>query len=420
MVEVRRAGEGQSFTAEVAHICHPCDLALLTVPDSRFFEGSEALEIGDLPALQQAIEIHGFPVGGSGLAITSGIVSRIAVDYYVHSLTRLLLVQVDAAVNSGNSGGPALSDGKLVGVAMQTLDDAENVGYIVPAPIIRHFLDDVEDGRVDGFPELGFWVQLLRSAALRARLGLERIEGGVLVTAVSTSGCAHGILEPGDVVLAFDGIPIDFGGSVALGDGIRVDATFLEQRAQVGEELEVTFLREGVEQKHKIGMKLPNPLIPVGDYDRGPSYRIYAGLVFQPLTLRYLETFDDPPSRLMFYYYNPTAGGHRLLVPDRGIPGRRQVIVLSRVLTTEFTRGYQDMEDEVVLAVDGTTVRDLRHLSELLEAASGKFVTIATESGELIALDREAVTAASGEILARYQIASDRSADLQVPASLGR
>ena len=75
--------------------------------------GSEALEIGELPALQQAVEIHGFPVGGSGLAITSGIVSRIAVDHYAHSLTRLLLVQVDAAVNSGNSGGPALSDGKV-------------------------------------------------------------------------------------------------------------------------------------------------------------------------------------------------------------------------------------------------------------------------------------------------------------------
>ncbi len=420
MVEVRRVGSGESYTAEVAHVCHPCDLALLTVPDSAFFEDSEALEIGELPALQQAVEIHGFPVGGSGLAITSGIVSRIAVDYYAHSLTRLLLVQVDAAVNSGNSGGPALSDGKVVGIAMQSLEDAENVGYIVPAPIIQHFLDDVEDGLFDGFPELEFWAQELQNPAHRAQLGLERVEGGILVTAVSTSGCAHGILEPGDVVLAIDGTAIDSGGSIAFGTGVRVDATALEQRAQVGEELEVTFLREGMKQNRKIRMKSPNPLVPVGDYDRGLSYRIHAGLVFQPLTLRYLDTFEDPPSQLMVYYHNPVAGGHRLLVPDRGIPGRRQVVVLSRVLTTELNRGYQKMEDQVVLSVDGTTVRDLRHLSELFDGASGESMTIMAEGGNVIVLDRAAVTAANGEILARYEVASDRSADLQVPARLDR
>ena len=49
-----------------------------------------------------------------------------------------------------------------------------------------------------------------------------------------------------------------------------------------------------------------------------------------------------------------------------GIPGRREIVVLARVLTTEFTRGYQDMEDQVVLSVGGVTVRDLRHLSDYI------------------------------------------------------
>lgn len=420
MVEVRRAGEGHRYTAEVAHVCHPCDLALLTVPDPAFFEGSEALEIGELPALQQAVEIHGFPMGGSGLSITSGIVSRIDVDYYAHSLRSHLLVQVDAAVNFGNSGGPAISDGKVVGIAMQSLTEAENVGYLAPAPIIRHFLDDVEDGRFDGFPELGFWFQNLENPAHRARLGLDGVEGGVLVTAVSTSGCADGVLQPGDVLLTIDGVAIDSGGSVALGDGIRVSSTAVEHRAQVGEEVEVGFLREGVEQKRKIRMGSPNPLVPMGAYDRDLPYRIYAGLLFQPLTSRYLYASEIPPPQLMLYDDNPVAGGYSLLVPDRGIPGRREIVVLTRVLTTEFTRGYQDMEDQVVLSVGGVTVRDLRHLSELLDDARGEFVEIVTEAGDLIVLDRAAVTAANSEILARYKIASDRSADLRVPARLDR
>lgn len=420
MVEVRRAGEGRRYTAEVAQVCHPCDLALLTVPHPAFFEGSEALEIGELPTLQQAVDIHGFPLGGSGLSITSGIVSRIDVDYYAHSLTRLLLVQVDAAVNSGNSGGPALSDGQIVGIAMQSLENAENVGYLVPAPIIRHFLDDVEDGRFDGFPELGFRFQTLENPAHRARLGLDEVEGGVLVTAVSTSGCADGVLEPGDVLLAIDGVAIDSGGSVGLGDGIRVSATAVQQRAQVGEMIEIGFLRQGVEQRREVRMRPPAPLVPTGDYDRDLPYRIYAGLLFQPLTSRYLYEFESPPPQLMLYQDNPAAGGHSLLVPDRGIPGRRQIVVLTRVLTTELTRGYQDMEDQVVLSVDGATVRDLGHLSELLDGARGDFLEIATEAGELVVLDRAAALAAGSGILARYRIASDRSPDLRAPARQDR
>ena len=40
--------------------------------------------------------------------------------------------QIDAAINAGNSGGPALQDGKVVGIAFQALGVAENIGYIIP------------------------------------------------------------------------------------------------------------------------------------------------------------------------------------------------------------------------------------------------------------------------------------------------
>ena len=43
--------------------------------------------------------------------------------------------QIDAAINSGNSGGPALQDDKVIGIAFETLDNAENIGYIIPVSI---------------------------------------------------------------------------------------------------------------------------------------------------------------------------------------------------------------------------------------------------------------------------------------------
>jgi S1-C subfamily serine protease len=54
--------------------------------------------------------------------VTEGVVSRIQFDYYSHSASRMLMVQVDAAMNSGNSGGPVVSDGKVVGISMQALN----------------------------------------------------------------------------------------------------------------------------------------------------------------------------------------------------------------------------------------------------------------------------------------------------------
>jgi S1-C subfamily serine protease len=61
-----------------------------------------------------------YPIGGDTVSVTSGVVSRIEVTAYAHGASELLGVQIDAAINSGNSGGPALnSEGQCVGVAFQ-------------------------------------------------------------------------------------------------------------------------------------------------------------------------------------------------------------------------------------------------------------------------------------------------------------
>lgn len=58
--------------------------------------------------------------------------------------------QIDAAINSGNSGGPAFNDkGQCVGIAFQSLkhEDVENIGYVIPTPVITHFITDYEKSR---------------------------------------------------------------------------------------------------------------------------------------------------------------------------------------------------------------------------------------------------------------------------------
>lgn len=64
------------------------------------------------------------------MSITKGIVSRVEVRKYSHSKAKLMTIQVDAAINSGNSGGPVFMENKVVGVAFQGHSYLENTGSV--------------------------------------------------------------------------------------------------------------------------------------------------------------------------------------------------------------------------------------------------------------------------------------------------
>ena len=68
--------------------------ALLTVSDDEFWEGVTPVEFGDLPALQDAVTVVGYPIGGDTISVTSGVVSRMEILSYVHGSTELLGLQV--------------------------------------------------------------------------------------------------------------------------------------------------------------------------------------------------------------------------------------------------------------------------------------------------------------------------------------
>ena len=97
-VKVKRRGDDSKFVAQVLSVGHECDIALLTVADEAFWEGIQPLTLGPLPALQEAVAVVGYPVGGDTISVTSGVVSRIEVTPYAHGATELLGIQIDAAI----------------------------------------------------------------------------------------------------------------------------------------------------------------------------------------------------------------------------------------------------------------------------------------------------------------------------------
>ena len=184
-IEIKRHGDTKKYEAEVEFISHQADLALLKLKDETFFEGTHSIEFNGLPKFEEEVAVYGFPVGGDSLSVSRGIVSRIEHKTYEHSGEIYLSIQIDAAINPGSSGGPAISDGKMVGVVMQQLTRSQSIGYVVPMEIVRHFLEDIADGEYDGFSHLGITTQTMENEALRDLYNMDNNTTGILIIDIS-------------------------------------------------------------------------------------------------------------------------------------------------------------------------------------------------------------------------------------------
>jgi V8-like Glu-specific endopeptidase len=114
VVKLKKRGDDKKYVARVLAIGVECDLALLTVDDASFFDDVLPARFGRLPSLQDSVTVVGYPIGGVAISVTSGVVSRIEVTAYSHGSSELLGLQIDAAINSGNSGGPAFQRARRV------------------------------------------------------------------------------------------------------------------------------------------------------------------------------------------------------------------------------------------------------------------------------------------------------------------
>jgi len=302
-VEVSRPGLQRTFGARVEHIDHASDLALLSVDDATFFDGVTALEMGGLPRTESAVTAYGYPIGGETVSATSGIVSRFGVDPYVHSDRSLLTMQIDAALNPGNSGGPVVAGGRIVAMAMQGIEDSDNIGYGIPAPVIARFLKDAADGDVGGAPQLGVYSLPLESDAMRDYLRLGATQTGSLVADVAFGSSAWGVLQRDDVIMAVDGIAVANDETVPLGNGTRVDYSNLITTRQVGDYVALTIWRAGAKRDVTVELRCYDQMVPVYSYPARCRYRIAGGIVFQPADEQLVKAMPESMPSLVLDFF---------------------------------------------------------------------------------------------------------------------
>ena len=374
-IELKKENIAKRYPARVAFIGHDCDLAILTIDDESFFDGTVPLELAEIPRVNSTVSTYGFPVGGNRISVTEGVVSRIETDTYVHSgADAHLVIQTDAAINPGNSGGPVMQNGKVVGVAFQGLLMAEGIGYLIPTTVIRHFLVDIEDGKYDGFGSLGVLLYPgLHSVSYKDYLKVPANEDGIVVVATIMHSSVESTLQPNDVITRIDNYNIDNDGMVRI-HGLRLHMSEVIETKHIGQPSELTFYRSGKLIKETSTVALNRPIFEQAhQYDRPPQYVCFAGLTFVPATRNFLETWGRDWRTGIPHYLRYLFVHSMQLNIDRQ---RKEYVVLAEIMPDEVNSYAGDFRSQPVESINGIAIWSLDDVYKAFKETVGDFYTI--------------------------------------------
>jgi hypothetical protein len=261
-----------------------------------------------------------------------------------------------------------IKDGKLAGMLL-AYSSKEQTASVLPAPVIKAFLADLDDGDYMGFPNLGISFAQTLDETFREFTGIADSEGGIFVREMAKDGSADkaGIKE-GDVILSMAGQPIDSRGNYTHPDYGKLSFSHLVRGgAKVGDKIKLDIIRD----KEPMTVEVELTRKPATDYlidpymfDRGPKYLIFGGLIFQELTLPYLQSWgEDWTTRAPFKLVHANANPHPLEEE-----GREKLVFLSNVLKTPSTLGYEGINSVIVTNVNGTFIKNIRDLAAAFAA----------------------------------------------------
>ena len=224
---------GKSYQASYVAGDPVSDLAVLKV-DGR---GLPAAEFGESDLLTVGDKVYaignplGYELWGT---MTDGIVSAVDRDVQVDGRT-MTLIQTNAALNSGNSGGPLINEyGQVVGLNVIKMSSSyfsiEGLGFAIPSATMDRVVDDLlASGETQLQPVLGLSVLLEATQLSETESGLEVVE--------VTEGLAadRAGVRVGDYVLAADGYPLE----------TSKDLLWVRRQKRIGDELTMTLWRDG-------------------------------------------------------------------------------------------------------------------------------------------------------------------------------
>lgn len=371
-IELELPDSGQKITAKVQAVDYEANLAVLApnspAKEKGFFSALKGMEVDTSARIGDALSV--WQTGRVGeLIVTPMRISKVMTQGYVVENAAFLVYEATGIIRSeANSFTlPIVKGGKLAALLLR-YDSKNQVATLLPAPIINHFLQDVADGKYDGFPSLGVEFQITLDEQFREYLGLKSDAPGVFINNVMKGGSADKAgVKKGDIMISINGSSIDSRGDYQDPQfGALSVSHIVRGRSFVGDDVEIRVIREGKEivLKSQLTRKnIEDYLVLPYLFDKGPKYVLSGGLLFQELTRSYLNSFG-----------NEQQGGPILRLqriantPDEfEKEGRKKIVFLSAILPTSSTQGYERMNGQVVEEVNGKKITEIADVATALK-----------------------------------------------------
>ena len=402
-VELERAESGEKVPATVVAVDYEADLALLKPDEEGFLTGINPLQLTDA-TVGDHLAVWQLETTGA-LLITDALLTTVEVGTYPEQDVALLDYNLTTSLQyrDGSFTLPIVKGGKLAGLLLRYDTRTQNADAI-PAAVIQHFLSDAASGSYQGFPKAGMLFSPMRDPQLRQYANEPAmIPGGVYITHVERNSPAEqaGIKE-GDVLLEVAGKAVDQDGNYSDPVHGKLSLINLISLQKVGASVPFKLLRKGdaltinVMLRHRPAESYVIPPYVIG---KAPDYYVLGGLVFQELSREYLkewgaEWVKKAPEQLVYYdqYQSELFHGNR-----------KHLVILSQVLPTADTIGYEELSALVVSKINDIPLTSFDDVPKALAHPVNGFYKIEFDQNPgVIYLDAGQVNQHADDLLKTY------------------
>ena len=277
---------------------------------------------------------------------------------------------------------------------MMKLTSADNISYIVPSTVINTFLNDIKDGKVNGFPQTRTRVQHIENQDMKDYLGLKD-DYGVLITKVDVEDVE---LKENDVLVSINGKKISNDGKIDSKYG-KVNLNYEIDNKQIGETVKYEIIRNKTKINVDCKMRYSKSLIPY-EYGNEPRYFIFGGLTFTPLTQNYLMKLGSKTDFIDGLTYRD----------EKTNDITERVVWLQKIFPNKVNRGYFS-NSYIVTKVNGITVKNFNHFINIIDTTKDEYVTIEFVETSKIFIKTKEARESLEQIKTAYGLKSDRRVD---------
>jgi serine protease Do len=389
------------FDVDVVGVCPQRDIALLKLNKKSF--DTIVKKLGSLPSLKLGnsdevlsvsdVLVLGYPLGQEKLKITKGIVSGrefLSDDPFTQGDS---YIQIDAAINSGNSGGPCLnSKGEVIGINTASYSRAENVGYIIPINDVKNVISELKTVKLKRKPFLGVKFGNA-SGDIVNFLKNKNIKGWYVSRVYKDTILQKAGVNEGDILSEFNGYKVDMFGEIDVdwSEGKVSLFDFLNRLAS-NEEIKIVIYRNGEEKRinFKLNNCKPLPIRTIYSEYEKVKYEIIGGMVVMELTLNHVGYLLDENPYLVKYYKREKQYKPRL--------------ILTHIIPNSQTQKSRTLCcGELLDEVNGKSINTLDGFRTAVKKSTGDgFLSVKTKSKSFMVLAVEKIIKEEDKLAKEY------------------